>query len=239
MGRRGLVFAGILAALVLSGCATKQFVRGEFQQRDTHLGRLEADLAEERTRVGEVRAQAADARARAETAARRAEQAAGVGDQALKQADQAGARAEDARAKAEDARAKADEAAAKSDETDRALKRLWSSRNQRSVADSIVIHFRRDRFDLDDRAETALLQAVQMLEENPNALVTLEGYTDPSGPAPYNMQLSERRAEAVRRFMARRGVDLHRIRPSGSARRRRRCRPPRRRSGGRRSGASW
>jgi outer membrane protein OmpA-like peptidoglycan-associated protein len=35
------------------------------------------------------------------------------------------------------------------------------------------------------------------------------------GPVPYNLQLSQRRAEAVRRFLVQSGVELHRIQAIG------------------------
>ncbi len=39
-------------------------------------------------------------------------------------------------------------------------------------------------------------------EYYPGALVTVEGFADPSGSAAYNMQLGMRRAEAVREYLA-------------------------------------
>jgi outer membrane protein OmpA-like peptidoglycan-associated protein len=202
MEKRWLLLPLIMTALVVPlGCATKQFVRDEVRARDVEIGRLDTDLGQERARVGEVSAQVTDVRSRADNAARRAEQAAGVGQQALKRADEATARATNAATRAEEA--------------DRRLTRLWATRNQRSAGEKFVIHFRFNRADLDDRAETALLEAVKALEENPNAVVTLEGYADPAGPARHNLQLSERRAQSVRRFMAQKGIELHRIQAIG------------------------
>jgi outer membrane protein OmpA-like peptidoglycan-associated protein len=42
-------------------------------------------------------------------------------------------------------------------------------------------------------------------------VVDLEGYTDSTGDAAYNVQLSQRRVEAVRRFLAEKGVEIHRL----------------------------
>ena len=39
-------------------------------------------------------------------------------------------------------------------------------------------------------------------EYYPGALVTVEGFADPSGSAAYNMQLGMRRAEAVQEYLA-------------------------------------
>lgn len=53
------------------------------------------------------------------------------------------------------------------------------------------------------------------LNENPDRKVLVEGYTDSTGSDSYNVQLSERRAEAVRRALTRAGVDAQRIQTAG------------------------
>ncbi len=55
----------------------------------------------------------------------------------------------------------------------------------------------------------------QFLQENPERKVVVEGYTDSTGSASYNQQLSERRAESVRRALTRAGVDPQRIQTVG------------------------
>ena len=60
-------------------------------------------------------------------------------------------------------------------------------------------------------AQTALLSLVKELRENPKLIVDLEGYTDSVGPREYNVQLSQRRVEAVRRYLVDKGVDMPRI----------------------------
>jgi outer membrane protein OmpA-like peptidoglycan-associated protein len=195
-----MVMAVVLFGVV--GCvATRNFVREEMRERDTHIARLDSDLGQERSRVGDIGSQVAGVRTRVDDVSKRADQAAGVGTQALARAQEANAKAGDALAKAED--------------TDTRFKKLWASRNKRAVADTVIVHFRFNRSDLDDRAQTTLLNAIKMLEENPDALVAVQGFTDPTGPADYNLQLSERRAESVRRFLVQHGVDLHRIQSIG------------------------
>jgi peptidoglycan-associated lipoprotein len=53
---------------------------------------------------------------------------------------------------------------------------------------------------------------VQYMKENPNIEIGLDGYTDPRGTPPYNMKLSERRAEAVKAALVAAGVPWNRIR---------------------------
>jgi len=56
---------------------------------------------------------------------------------------------------------------------------------------------------------------VKTLKENPNVKVVVEGHTDSIGKDAYNKKLSERRAEAVKRYLVRQGIDPSRIRTEG------------------------
>ena len=47
------------------------------------------------------------------------------------------------------------------------------------------------------------------------ARLTLEGHTDATGAADYNLRLSQRRAEAVVAYLVQRGVADNRLRPAG------------------------
>lgn len=55
----------------------------------------------------------------------------------------------------------------------------------------------------------------EFLQDNAERQVMVEGYTDSTGSAEYNQQLSERRAESVRRELIRMGVDAQRITARG------------------------
>jgi outer membrane protein OmpA-like peptidoglycan-associated protein len=55
------------------------------------------------------------------------------------------------------------------------------------------------------------LQITKELKDNPLLTVDLEGYTDQMGPREYNVGLSQRRVESVRRFLIGNGADLARI----------------------------
>src|SRR5206468_9529092 len=118
-------------------------------------------------------------------------------------------------AKADEATGLAGQALAKADQTDSRLSRLWNSRNKRIPGDTVLVTFAFDKWQLDDRGQTSLLDVVKQLQDNPNLAVELEGYTDNIGQGPYNIQLSQRRAEAVRRFLVEKGIELHRIHSIG------------------------
>jgi len=62
----------------------------------------------------------------------------------------------------------------------------------------------------------ALDRAVRfLLETSPSAAGVIEGHTDSQGAAEFNQRLSERRADAVMRYMISRGVPSSRLRSQG------------------------
>jgi len=172
------------AGLLLSGCATKDWVRDM-------MGKAAADTD---SKIGEQKIRVE-----------------GMGFRMAKveeQATKAGERADAAHARAEAAHVRADG-------VDERLTRLWSSRHKRQDVESMDVTFGFDRWELDDGAQTTLLGFIKELQANPNLTVDLTGYTDPTGGVPYNIGLSQRRVEAVRRFLVSKGVALPRIQAIG------------------------
>ena len=106
-------------------------------------------------------------------------------------------------------------ARAKADEVDGRLTRLWDNRNVRKLSDTVNVPFAFNRADLGDAAQTSLVPLVRELQQNPKLLVELEGYADPKGPRDYNVELSQRRVEAVRRYLVQNGVEVSRIHSIG------------------------
>lgn len=56
---------------------------------------------------------------------------------------------------------------------------------------------------------------VTFLKAHPERRVAIEGYTDSTGSASHNLELSQRRAEAVRSFLIQNGIDATRITATG------------------------
>jgi outer membrane protein OmpA-like peptidoglycan-associated protein len=216
--RTGVILLAALP-LVAAGCATKGFVREEVGKSEAKLGadvgRVEGALTEEKTRTTQLSDQLGQTRVAVQEADGRAVEATNLARTAQGRADEAGGKATQAQTRADEAHANAGQALTKADETSTRLTRLWSNRNKRVPGDTVSILFRFDRSDLDDKSQTALLELARQLQENPNLVVELEGYTDSQGAAPYNVQLSQRRAESVRRFLVEKGVELHRINSIG------------------------
>jgi OOP family OmpA-OmpF porin len=61
----------------------------------------------------------------------------------------------------------------------------------------------------------ALDEAVRVLENNPKYDLEIVGHTDSTGDREYNIELSQRRADAVRDYLVRHGVDSDRVHTKG------------------------
>lgn len=78
----------------------------------------------------------------------------------------------------------------------------------RSVA---LVHFALDQHTLDEQARRILGESVTMLLESDTAAIRVEGHADERGGTQYNLALSVRRAESVRRYLVDRGVPALRL----------------------------
>lgn len=64
-------------------------------------------------------------------------------------------------------------------------------------------------------SQTTLNDAVQTLKDNPGIDAEVAGYTDRTGKAAYNVTLSQRRAEAVMKYLVDHGIDASRLTAKG------------------------
>jgi OmpA-OmpF porin, OOP family len=191
---RQAVMVGVVlpaALLLVSGCATKKWVteyvgkeKVEIDQRFTGVDRK---MADETQRV-DGKVDRVDTR--------------------LKSAEGTLTRTT---ATANGAKDRADSAYSKADDTNSRLTRLWSNRNVRNQVETYQVLFGFDKWDLNDNAQTTLAAIIKEMKDNPSLTVDLQGYADPVGSYPYNVGLSQRRVESVRRFLVEKGIELPRI----------------------------
>jgi outer membrane protein OmpA-like peptidoglycan-associated protein len=78
-----------------------------------------------------------------------------------------------------------------------------------------IVHFDFDKYNIKKIYVPDLDQHVAYLSANPSAPVTVEGHTDSIGSDQYNQKLSERRANAVRKYLVEKGIASSRIRVVG------------------------
>ena len=69
--------------------------------------------------------------------------------------------------------------------------------------------------DLKAGSQRTIEQIATFLNEHPERRVQVEGFTDAQGANDYNLELSQRRADAVAMAIIQRGVDAQRVRALG------------------------
>lgn len=195
--------------LVSAGCATKGWVREQLSRQDTQVtqrfGQVDDRIGSESQRVD-----------------KRVDTVEGRVSQEAQKSETMGVRVgtlESTMTSTSDAvrssRERADAAMAKAEGVDSRLTKLWNNRYNTKVVEQVNVQFGFDRFELDDGAQTALLGVVKELQANPGLTVELVGYTDMKGARDYNYTLSQRRVDAVRRFLVEKGVQIARIQAVG------------------------
>ena len=75
------------------------------------------------------------------------------------------------------------------------------------------IHFSFDEQSLDSASRQFLDNVIQKMKANPQLKLRVYGYTDSSGKPAYNVDLSQRRANAVRDYLIERGIPTDHIKP--------------------------
>ena len=78
-------------------------------------------------------------------------------------------------------------------------------------ATRLLVFFDFDKADLKEESLPELDLAATFLREHPEVKVRIEGHTDDVGTDDYNLQLSRRRAEAVKKYLVSKGIDEKRI----------------------------
>ena len=214
VSRMGVLLPAVLI-IAASGCATKGWVLEE-------LGRQQAELRTQQAEMGQRIDQVGSETQRVN---KRVDSVEGRASQAFQKAESTSVRlgalessVTSASEAARGARERADAAMTKAEGVEGGLAKLRSNqynakynRHNTRTVETVNVQFGFDRSDLDDGAQTTLLGLVKDLQANPNLTVELMGYTDMKGAREYNYNLSQRRVDAVRRFLVEKGVQTSRI----------------------------
>jgi len=112
-------------------------------------------------------------------------------------------------------KADVDSANSKADATARdtaVLGERFNNRNTYEISLQQSVLFRFDSAEMPADGKSPLDEVAKFLQDNPEAIVVLEGHTDSTGDAGYNVKLGERRIEVVRRYLAvEKNVPVYRI----------------------------
>lgn len=82
-----------------------------------------------------------------------------------------------------------------------------------SILRNLYFDFDKASFKTDSYTELNKLEA--MLNQNPGMVVEIAGHTDAVGTKAYNQNLSLRRAQAVKDYLVKKGIDTRRVKPVG------------------------
>ena len=77
------------------------------------------------------------------------------------------------------------------------------------------IHFDTDKATITPEGQATLQQAAAAMKANPSSHLRIEGFTDSTGSAPHNADLSEQRALAVAAYLKGQGIDGNRLTGGG------------------------
>lgn len=199
MQRLSLLSLVCAAILIVSGCATKKFVRNQVKtSSDTLTARIE-------TNEGQIKENRDDADKKVSGVETK------VSELDTKTSDQFNTVRTDLQTtdqKAAQANTAAEHAAADVSTLDQ----KFQNRNQFNTTDEKSVQFKFNSATLDPKYTDVLDEIANTLMQNPDAIVVLEGRTDSVGDKTYNVKLGERRIEAVRRYLAvEKGVPVYRI----------------------------
>jgi outer membrane protein OmpA-like peptidoglycan-associated protein len=171
----------------------------------------QAELEAHQRAQAEEQARLADANAKSEAQQRAAaEQAKLEADAARQQADQARAQADAARAEADRLRAQAE--ADKNHLREQLLQQFNAVLPTQETSRGLVVKMQDVLFDtgkytLKEDAREALAKISGIVISHPGLNLQVEGYTDITGSLTFNQKLSEDRANAVRDYLAKEGID--------------------------------
>ena len=77
------------------------------------------------------------------------------------------------------------------------------------------VKFRYNSYELTDESRAILDQVAVVLRKQTHVLHEVAGHTDSQGDPAYNLRLSQRRAETVRKYLISRGVDAGNLKAHG------------------------
>jgi len=186
------IFAALLAgSLMTVGCATKTYVRNQTAPVINNVNELDDQTAKNTRdiRDTDTRAQQgiAQVNSKSATADQKALAAGQTADQASQNATQASNRVTSLAGTVE------------------------NLDNYQSVADTTVL-FGFDKAELTRKDKQTLDDFAAQFQNQRHYIVQVEGYTDSTGPADYNYQLSQRRADIVIQYLAQKyNVPAHKI----------------------------
>jgi len=200
--RHKLLVSLLGAAALVSGCATKNYVRQTVQPVDAKVDQTNATVAKEQTEIDQTNKDVAANGQKINAV-----------DETATAADR---RAGDAMNKANQVGQEADQNRTDIGNVRQALANTVANLDNYKVAGETTVLFglNQAKLSADDKAK--LDELAGNTSSYKRYFIAVEGYTDATGPADYNVQLSKRRADAVVLYLSgEKNVDFNHIHEIG------------------------
>ena len=190
---RGFLATACLAAaaLLAAGCATKKYVRNTVAPVQARVDQVGEQTSRNAQAIEETRGQVKDVDARAEAGISAANERAATANQSAATADQ----------RAKNAMSRADQAMESANEINRDLHQVVAKIDDYQPQSSASVLFKFNQSVLTPDAKKKLDALAAGAKSYSRLLITVEGFTDNVGAPKYNDDLSQRRADAVVRYL--------------------------------------
>jgi OOP family OmpA-OmpF porin len=200
--RFSLLVVMLAGIMVLSGCATKKYVREQIQTLQPSIQEAQNAAKENAERIDAVD--------------KRAQQGITAAQAADQKAAQAGQAAQTAQNSAQAADRKADTANQGVQQANNRINtlesRVASINDNYTQSETQTVTFPVNSSTLSEQAKSTLDRIASDLSGQPTGfMLELQGYTDGTGSEQYNVGLSQRRAESVERYLVSKNVPLFRV----------------------------
>jgi outer membrane protein OmpA-like peptidoglycan-associated protein len=192
--RSTAMFGAAVLMLIGTGCATKKHVRQTIGPVEARVSQAEKRNTEQQAAIGELGNSVSRADEHAMDAERKAREAGEAAKVAHTRADSAFGRADSAYSRADTANALAESTRAR-------LTELSENIDNYKMVTAENILFRLNQHKLTTEAEQKLDAAVAQLQGSKNYVLEIQGFTDATGTAQQNLELSRKRADSVVRYL--------------------------------------
>ncbi len=217
---KNILFPMIAAATLIvgtTGCATKRHVQAAIAPVEGRVGEVEKKSKQNGADIDLLHAQTSKLDEKTADVERQAKAAGALAETANGAAGKAQGRADAAHVLATDGIAKTDKLAGTVSEVNGSIDKLYASLDNYKKLTEEVVFFNPSASELSKDAKVQLDALVTKLGDKSKYVVEVRGFTDQTGPAAVNLQLSRQRADAVVRYLTvTHQVPLRRIQQVGA-----------------------
>jgi outer membrane protein OmpA-like peptidoglycan-associated protein len=195
----------VTGAMLAGGCATKKYVRNTTAPIQAKVDQVGEQTTQNSSQIQDTRTQVKQVDDRAQSGISAAQEHAATADQHAGEAMNS--------AKAADAKAvQAGQTADQAMQGVSSLRSVIANIDDYKMATSATVPFKFNAYKLNDEAKADLDKLAGDVKSNKRFFIAVEGFTDSTGSAQYNEELSRKRADAVVNYLvSKHDIPIYRI----------------------------